>query len=238
LIADIWFKGMFVKAWRNVVPAILLPAAGFIIWDEVFTQLGIWGFNSKYISGWNIGSLPIEEILFFICIPFACLFTYHAYKNISDGKYFFSQHELLSYLIVMALLIAGIYNIDRAYTSITFLASSFFLAYLTLKVRVRFPGFFYGAFLIILAPFFIVNGILTGSFIEEEVVWYEESATLGLRLGTIPFEDIVYAMLLILMNVTVYEWRLRAQQNKTLDVEEPRKFSIKGDITNPIGVKR
>jgi lycopene cyclase domain-containing protein len=106
------------------------------------------------------------------------------------------------------LAIAGIYNIDKAYTSVTFLGLSFYLAYLTLKVRARFPGYFYVSFLAILVPFFIVNGILTGSFIEEEVVWYDDTANLGLRVGTIPIEDVFYAMLLLLMNVTVYEWRL------------------------------
>jgi lycopene cyclase domain-containing protein len=44
-----------------------------------------------------------------------------------------------------------------------------------------------------LIPFFIVNGILTGSFIEGEVVWYNNNENLGIRILTIPIEDIVYA---------------------------------------------
>jgi lycopene cyclase domain-containing protein len=52
---------------------------------------------------------------------------------------------------------------------------------------------FYIAFVIILIPFFIVNGILTGSFIAEPVVWYNNSENLGIRLFTIPIEDIGYA---------------------------------------------
>lgn len=210
LLASVWFKGTFYKAWKALAVAILIPAIFFIAWDEAFTQLGIWGFNGRYHTGVSIGSLPIEEVLFFICIPFACLFTYHAFKNLSDRQLFFSKHELLSYLIVVVLAIAGIYHIDKVYTAITFLALSFFLAYLTLKVRARFPGNFYVAFLAILLPFFIVNGVLTGSFIEEEVVWYNDTAIVGVRLGTIPLEDVFYAMLLLLTNVSVYEWRLQA----------------------------
>jgi lycopene cyclase domain-containing protein len=210
LLASIWFRGTFYKAWKPLAIAIFIPAIFFTLWDELFTQLGIWGFNGRYITGVSIGSLPIEEILFFICIPFACLFTYHAFKNLTDRQLFFSKHELLSYLIVVVLAVAGIYYIDKAYTAITFLGLSFFLAYLTLKVRARFPGYFYVAFLAILLPFFIVNGVLTGSFIEEEVVWYNDTAIVSVRLGTIPLEDIFYAMLLLLTNVTVYEWRLQA----------------------------
>ena len=50
-----------------------------------------------------------------------------------------------------------------------------------------------------------MDGILTGTFIEEEVVWYNDEAIMGMRLGTIPVEDIFYAMFLMLMNIAIYE---------------------------------
>ena len=50
-----------------------------------------------------------------------------------------------------------------------------------------------------------MNGILTGSGIEEQVVWYNDSENLGKRLGTIPVEDILYGMTLILLNYYLTE---------------------------------
>ena len=60
---------------------------------------------------------------------------------------------------------------------------------------------FYISFLIILIPFFIVNGVLTGSFIAEPVVWYNDIENLGIRLFTIPVEDIGYAFNMLFLVV-------------------------------------
>ena len=57
-----------------------------------------------------------------------------------------------------------------------------------------------------LIPFFIVNGILTGTGIENEVVWYNNSENLNFRLGTIPIEDSIYAFSMILMNLVLVEF--------------------------------
>jgi len=61
-------------------------------------------------------------------------------------------------------------------------------------------------YVVTLIPFFIVDGILTGSFIPGEVVFYNNAHNLGIRLGTIPVEDMVYGFLMLLMNVTWFEF--------------------------------
>jgi lycopene cyclase domain-containing protein len=205
LLFSFYPKANFSKKWKYVLPGITITAIIFLIWDEVFTQMGIWGFNEKYLTGIKIMSLPLEEVLFFFCIPYASYFIYFALTYLVEKDYFYPHHEIISSLIIFFMLVVGGYYLSNAYTGVTFFTLGLFLAYQMLKLRPRYMGRFYFAFMFILIPFFIVNGILTGSWIDEPVVWYNDSENMGIRLGTIPLEDVFYGMLMILMSVTIAE---------------------------------
>jgi lycopene cyclase domain-containing protein len=186
--------------------AIVITSLFFLVWDEVFTREKIWGFNEKYLTGIFLGSLPVEEILFFVCIPYASIFTYFLLNQTIEKDLLFPHQELISSVLIILLLIAGIYNIDKWYTGITFITLALCLAYQMLKLKPRYMGRFYFAFGVLIIPFFIVNGILTGSFTEDSIVWYDDKHTLGMRIGTIPLEDFFYALLLLLINIAIIEW--------------------------------
>jgi len=64
---------------------------------------------------------------------------------------------------------------------------------------------FYITYAVLLIPFSIVNGLLTGFSYPQPIVWYNNAENLGLRLVTIPVEDIFYGMLLILSITMIYE---------------------------------
>lgn len=198
-------RANFAKKWKYALPAILITGLVFIIWDVVFTYMEVWSFNQKYLSGIYIFNLPIEEVLFFFCIPYACFFTYFALNHLVEKDYLFPHHELISSVLIFMLLVMGIYYISQWYTGVTFILTALFLSYQMLKLKPRYMGRFYFAFIFILIPFFLVNGILTGSFIEEPVVLYNDNENLGIRIGTIPIEDTFYGMLLVLMSITLAE---------------------------------
>jgi lycopene cyclase domain-containing protein len=206
LAASFYPKAPFYKKWKYLLPAIIIPAIIFLIWDEVFTQTNVWGFNNEYLTGYYIATLPIEEILFFVCVPYACVFVYFMLNYSIEKDYLYPHHELISSALIIFLMVLGTYYIEKWYTGVTFLSLAILLAYTVLKLRPRYMGRFYFAFAVLLIPFFLVNGILTGSFIPGEVVWYNNAHNLNVRIGTIPVEDIFYAMLLVLMNVGIFEW--------------------------------
>lgn len=217
-LASFYSKAPFYKQWKYLSVAIIVPAILFVLWDEFFTSIGIWGFNPEYLSGVYIGNLPVEEILFFICIPYSCVFIYFALNHLVKKDFFYGHQDLISSVLAIGLIITAAFNINKAYTASTFFLCGAAIAYHLLKLRSRYISRFYFAFLVVLIPFFIVNGILTGSFIPGEVVWYNNDENLNLRIGTIPVEDVFYGMLLILMNVTIFEWlqrkRLSPGKNK------------------------
>lgn len=199
-------KLKFNKEWRAYWPANLITSAIFVLWDMYYTQLGVWGFNEKYITGYKIGNLPIEEVLFFVCIPYASVFTYHCLKIYSSKISEQLNTTPVSVLIVLILLIVGIVNITKLYTSVTFIALSVLILFLQFYIRAKWLSSFYLFYLVILLPFFIVNGILTGTGIDEPIVWYNNNENMGIRMLTIPIEDTFYGMILLLLNVCLFEY--------------------------------
>jgi len=199
----------FQKQWRYLFPAILLTMVVFIPWDMLKTSLDVWGFNQRYLIGVYIGNLPVEEWMFFIAIPYACIFTYHSLNYLVKEDYLEKYANLISTGLAILLFLIGFMNIDKLYTSVTFFSTVGFLLFHRYLIHADYMGRFYVMYLVTLIPFFIVNGILTGSFIQEEVVYYDNAENLGIRLGTIPVEDMVYGLLLLLMNVTWYEFLKR-----------------------------
>lgn len=205
LMFSFYPKADFSRKWKFLAPAIAVPAIIFIIWDSWFTGMGVWGFNERYLTGIRLGNLPIEEVLFFICIPYACVFTYEAVNYLLKTP--LKQWSLtITGIIISVLGIAAGAHIDHWYTSVTFFGLVGYLALLLLFRQTAYLDRFYFAFLFILIPFFLVNGILTGTGLPEPIVWYNDQENLGIRMLTIPVEDTFYGMLLILMNVSIFEF--------------------------------
>lgn len=196
----------FHHQWKYFFPANALAGLIFVVWDMYFTHLGVWGFNPKYLTGIQVYNLPIEEILFFFCVPYASLFTYHALNQLVDAPFWNKNQTYISYFLIISLAIVGVLNLGKLYTSVTFISLSVFISLHTFYWKSNFLGRFYFGFVAILLPFFISNGILTGSFIPEEIVWYNNLQNLNIRMATIPVEDTFYGMLLLLLNVTFFEY--------------------------------
>lgn len=198
-------KIQFYKQWRAFFPAVLVSLLVFLPWDMLFTQIGVWGFNSNYITGTYFFNLPLEELLFFICIPYACVFTYHCFNKFVKMDRFYKAESLISITLILFLALLAVLNYNRLYTSVTFTALALFIWFLKYFFKVSWLHKFYFSYLILLIPFFIVNGLLTGTGPDAPIVWYNNAQTIGIRMLTIPFEDTFYGMFLLMLTISVYE---------------------------------
>ena len=194
----------FYKTWKAFFAANMIVAFLFIIWDSIFTHLDVWNFNSGYIIGIYFFKLPIEEILFFVCIPFSCVFTYYCLDKFYNLSWKPEVENIFCILFSFILLIAGFIFFDKLYTSATFLSTAFICLLLKFGFKINWFGKAISVYAILLVPFLIVNGILTGTGIEEPVVSYNNAENLGIRIGTIPVEDIFFGLELILLNLLFY----------------------------------
>lgn len=196
----------FISYWKPVLLSLAIVASVFLIWDAVFTANGVWGFNPDYHLPYLLLGMPIEEWLFFFCIPYASIFIHYALKffkpDLRLGK---KVTKGITITLLGVLILVLFYNSGKAYTFVNFSFLTFILL-LGLFFGVNHLQRFYIAFLIILIPFFIVNGVLTGTGIDNPVVWYNNAENLEIRLLTIPIEDIGYAFTMLFGNVLLIEY--------------------------------
>ena len=197
-------KVAFYKNWSRLALGIIIMSIVFIPWDILFTEAGIWGFNPDYLSGLYFFNLPIEECLFFFTIPFASVFIYACLEAYFPKKIKFRSKTLLT-VFSTSLIIIGFYFLDKLYTSVTFISCGALILFLQHALKVLFLPKFFRAYIIVLIPFFIVNGILTGSFIDDQIVWYNSQHITNFRIGTIPIADFIYNLFMLLLTLTVYE---------------------------------
>ena len=192
------------KNFQFLLISITLSMIPYIIWDVYFTKSGYWGFNSDYLSGMYLLDLPIEEWLFFVCIPFACIFTHYSILIINPRLSLKDPMVIkITWGLVITFLVVGVLNFSKAYTLVDTAFGLVIVLVVFFHDRALLSGYYF-TFLFMLIPFFIVNGVLTGSGITDEVVWYNDEENLGIRMFTIPIEDTVYAFSLILLNLFLF----------------------------------
>ena len=198
-------KVNFIGYWKPLLIAILCVGVPFLIWDEFFTRLSIWGFNPKYLVGIYLGNLPLEEILFFLVVPYCCVFIHQVLKAYFPNVNLRSMSLVFGILMLSTSTFLAISNPNNYYT----LAACSLTAIYTLIALVRkinwFASFAF-TYLVCLIPFLIVNGVLTGSITPEPIVWYSEEHIIGFRIVTIPFEDLFYNYSLLFPIIWIFEY--------------------------------
>ncbi len=192
----------FYKSWKYIWPGLFLTGILFLAWDIFFTVKGVWSFNPNYILGITFFRLPLEEILFFLTIPFSCIFIYECLNYYVKWQIPNRIVKVLNILLILISVIILAFYHNRLYTLINFGTLLLLLILLQFVLKVKWMNHFYLAYFVSLVPFYIVNGILT----SVPIVSYNNAENLAIRVGTIPVEDHFYLMSLLLMNIAFFEY--------------------------------
>lgn len=192
----------FYKSFKFIWPGMAITGLLFLFWDVLFTINGVWSFNDKYITAIKFFELPIEEILFFLTVPFACIFIYSCLNYYVKWSISNDVARSISGLLIVASAFILLDNFNKLYTAVTFGLLAIVLLVLLFVIKANWLNRFYLAYLVSLLPFYIVNGLLT----SIPVVLYNNHQNLGIRIWTIPFEDHFYSMALLLMNIAFFEY--------------------------------
>lgn len=205
-------KIKFYKNYNNLTFSMFSVGVPFLIWDIIAENKGDWMFNNKFICGLKIFNLPIEEILFFITVPYSIMFLYETFiYYLTPKKISFNRNYLFLFAIIF--LITAIIYYQQNYTFTVFL----FLSILLLLVNISKLNFIKNQYLIYFifftfVPFFAVNYFLT----SLPVVIYNSKAILGIRITTIPLEDFFYSLCLIIGYLFTYEFAKEKWQVKSV----------------------
>jgi lycopene cyclase domain-containing protein len=184
-------KVAYYKRVRHLIVPIILVSGLFLIWDQWFTEKGVWGFTMAHTAHIFLGKLPLEEILFFVVVPYNCMFIFEVI-----GVYFQPKNKaLLNRVFFGIFLLLGLTLLIQQPTGWYTLSAVLLAILLSITLLIYNPTWlsqFVISFLVCLLPFLVVNGLLTGAATTLPVVWYNPTEFSGWRIITIPAEDLFY----------------------------------------------
>ena len=194
-------KVAFWRKWPRVFAALAAVVAVFGAWDVWKTSAGVWGFNPQYAGNGRFLHLPRGEWLFFICVPYACLFILECVRAyFRDRPLVIPRRHVFWAAGIFVLAACGFRA--RIYTGTVFLSVAAVLVLLEWLVpeTLRSRNFWIAMGLTYL-PFLAANGVLTAL----PVVWYDSARIIGWRAGSIPVEDFFYSFSMLALAALVHD---------------------------------
>lgn len=193
------------KFYRNVkyvLASILIVSSAYIVWDIIATNRGDWAFSEQHLLGIYFYVLPLEEILFFITVPYSCIFIYETIKFYINEKVYPIKKNIFLIPVISFIVLALVFN-KQAYTfTVLLYSAAFFLLGVLTNSKLLTSKIFWISILICFVPFFIVNYFLT----SIPVVTYNDSAFSAIRVLTIPLEDFLYSFSMVSLWILFYEF--------------------------------
>jgi lycopene cyclase domain-containing protein len=200
LLFSFWRPVRYYRRFPALLFAVATAGTVYLAWDNWVTYRGDWGFNPEYVLGPKLFALPLEEYLFFIVVPFSCIFIYEVLRAKSRERHVRLRRGAVQ--AVSALFFAGsALFYGQGYTRLVlFSCGLFFLAASFLGGRMLASSHYWLYIAISYVPFLIFNHLLTA----PPIVTYDPAAIWGVRIVSIPLEDFFYSFSMLSFYLLAY----------------------------------
>lgn len=180
---------------KRLVAGSLLVSLPFILWDIWAVRAGHWSFNERYVVGPYLFGVPVEELLFFFTVPFACMYVWGVVRKHDKSPQKMSLTTMRGVFVAVTLLAALLLLLywGNGYTRSALIA--FFITLLLLVWRRDIVSLrqFWVFQACILGLFLVANTVLTAL----PIITYGADSFIGFRIGTIPVEDFFFNFALL-----------------------------------------
>lgn len=193
----------FYTKTKPLIIALLLVGLFFIAWDAFATSRGHWSFNPSYVHEIEFLGLPLEEILFFVTVPYSCLFVFDSVIHFLGDVELFHLRKWVPAVIGALVSLSSFAFFSNEYTFLAIFSVGVSILFVSLvNVRLFSSRAYWLYTLFTLLLFLIFNYILT----SYPVVVYSSSAITGFRVFTIPIEDFLFNFSMLTNYLAVYIW--------------------------------
>lgn len=81
---ELLFAARVYRRWTTLLAALVPVVLVFAVWDLIAIARDHWTYNPEFVTGLELGPLPIEELVFFVVIPICALLSYEAVGTVLD----------------------------------------------------------------------------------------------------------------------------------------------------------
>jgi lycopene cyclase domain-containing protein len=80
---ELWLGVRVYRQWKRLLLTLLPVVTVFVVWDLYAIEAGHWTFDEEQTTGVVLpGSLPLDELLFFVVVPTCALLSVEAVRKV------------------------------------------------------------------------------------------------------------------------------------------------------------
>lgn len=201
IVASIFRKNLKLPQVLPTVCALITILELGVFFDVVVVGK-FWSFSYDKTLGFSLFNIPFEEYLFFLTVPYICLLLW-VYLQQSITSQLIVKKTVGCWGIIMFLFIGWLAMLHQTY----------YLSIVMVCIAcICILQFLFNNFLVLQKNYLVFTGIVLvltcmsdWYLTAQKIIVYNPAVLIGVHILTIPLEDFIYSILMVLITVFIYE---------------------------------